>query len=1177
MRCLVACLGIYFSLSICSEAQIIINEIQSSNINTIIDEFSEYPDWIELYNSTDSPVDISGWYLSDDKQVLNKWPIPSFTMNPENYLLVFASGKDIGQLPVKWSTIIEIGDSFDYWIPDQQIDDNWKLSGFVDPEWQRGISGFGYGDGDDSTEISNPLSSLYLRRDFLIEDTSKIKQMVLHVDYDDGFIAYLNGIEVTRGNMGAAHSVVTYDQYTENEHEALMYKGGFPESFDISEYLSVLINDTNTLAIEVHNASSTSTDMTIIPFLSLGKTIYDSVQEGPSDYLQLNEGNPHTNFKIKSEGESIYLSDSEGNIIDSLAAVYIPSDYSYGKIYNTNSDYNYFLNPTPGNENDSIGYSILTNDNVIFSRNGGYFNGSLVLSLNSPSGESIYYTLDGTEPDTSSAIFSENIIISENKVVKAAVIRSGFLPGKVFAKTYFNDHQPDIPVLCISTEPDNLWDYNTGIYVMGPNAEPSVPHFGANFWMDWEKPVFIELYNTNGYTVVSQAGGTKIYGKWSRARAQKSLAFFARKSYGNADFEANIFPKRSISDYKSFVARNAGNDCDIAFIRDAFMTDLTSHLGLDYQSFQPVATFLNGEYWGIYNLREKINEDFLASHHQINADNINLLEGDAEILEGDNTSYLELTSFLQSKSSLANPEDYTYVNSKIDIDNYIKYQLVQIYVDNTDWPGNNMKFWNSNLPGSKYRWILYDTDFGFGEYSSTSYSNNTLDFALEPYGPEWPNPPWSTLLLRKLVTNTYFRNNFINQFADHINTTFLTTAVNRKVDSIKKLYISEMVHHKVRWGGSYDSWSYEVERLKTWGQARPSYMRNHIRSTFNLSAQYNITLTVSNKLHGTIKLNSIHPVKYPFTGIYFKDVPIKMEAVPEVGYTFVRWEGEVNSADRILWYDPQKAASFKAVFEPVSVEDIQIVINEINYNSGPEYLTSDWVEFYNRGNSTVDLSGYLFSDSNPDSGFVFPLGTIMYPEDYLIVAKSIKKFSEVHPDVSPVLGNIIFGLSSSGDELRLYDTDGNVIDAVDYQVYSPWPEAANGLGPTLELKMPDLDNGQPENWKADFNGGTPGKANHGFVGIEKAEQPVLSSLSVFPSHFSDYATIEFSLEKSSDVELQLIDIQGRTIKTLRLGHFSPGSYSNNIYPDDIRLNSGVYLIKLTTNHDQLVKKIIYTR
>lgn len=1098
MKYLFVCFSVWLVIAHCSEAQVIINEVQSSNIITTSDEFNEYPDWIELFNSTDTVVDITGWFLSDDKQILDKWLVPSFSMTPDSYLLVYASGKDIAQIPVKWSTVVNVGDSFDYWIPDHAIDDEWKMSGFVDSEWRKGISGFGYGDNDDSTVVSEPVASLYIRREFLIDDTSKIKQMMLHVDYDDGFVAYLNGIEVARGNMGDARSMVTYNQYTTSEHEAKIYQGGLPESFNISEYKSFLLNDTNTLAIQVHNASTTSTDMTIIPFLSFGKTSYDSAQEGPSEYLQLKTGFPHTNFKIKTEGESIYLSDSKGNIIDSIAAVHIPADYSYGKVFNEFSEFKYFLNPTPGEKNDSVGYLLFNNDTVIFSRNGGYFSSSFDLSLNSPFGDRIYYTIDGSEPDTNSMKFNDAIEISGNKIVKAVIIKPGYLPGKVFAKTYFNDHQPDLPVLCISTDPDNLWDYNTGIYVMGPNAETAKPHFGANFWMDWEKPVFIELYHSNGKVILNQNGGTKIFGKWSRARAQKSLAFFARKSYGNDLFDAKLFPKRNITEYKSFVARNAGNDFDIAFMRDAFMTDLTSRLELDYQSFQPVATFLNGEYWGIYNLREKVNEDFIATHHHLNTDDINILEDDAEILEGDNTSYLELKSFLENKASLSSTDDYSYVNSKIDIDNYIKYQLVQIYIDNTDWPGNNIKFWNSNVPHDKYRWILYDTDFGFGEYNETSYTHNTLNFALESYGPSWPNPPWSTLLFRKMVTNTFFRNNFINQFADHINTTFLTTAVNRKVDSIKNLYSSEMVYHKERWGGSYSSWSYEVERLKTWGRNRPSYMRNHIRSTFNLTAQYNITLTVSNKVHGSIKLNSIHPDSYPFTGIYFKDVPIKMEAIPKVGYRFVRWEGEVNSSDRIVWYNPQKNASFKAVFEPIKPEDIQIVINEINYNSGSDYQTADWVELYNNGNSTVDLSGFLFSDSNPDSGYIFPAGTILYPDNYIVVAKNKSKFSKIHPGVTPVIGNFIFGLSSGGDELRLYNKDGNVLDGVDYLAYAPWPEAANGLGPTLELKEPHLDNGQPENWKADYNGGTPGKANHGLVSLEKSERPVLSSLSVFP-------------------------------------------------------------------------------
>lgn len=1159
-------------------AQVLINEIQSANVQTISDEFNEYPDWIELMNTSVSAVNLSGWCLSDDRANLTKWQLPAISLDAGQVILIYASGRNLSGELVFWQTVIDKGAMFIYLVPGDTVSANWNSISYNDINWPSGPSGFGFGDGDDATEIPFPVTSIYIRKKFTVADISTIKSMLLHVDYDDGFAAWLNGTEVARANLGSPGTAITYDRLADANREALMYASGAPELFDISSRISILQNGTNVLCMQVHNIADNSSDLTLIPFFTLGKSSVENASDKPAEILNLGTNAPHTNFKLKSAGEAIYLTKPSGIIADSMAAVAIPPDYSYGRLSGSTTQFGIFLNPTPGNLNAATAQILLPQDTVIFSRKGGYYQGSFSLTLSSPTFDVIYYTTDGSEPKLTSSVYTRGFLISGNKVVRARIIRDGFLPGKTYSRTYINDHKPDLPIICLSTDPFNLWDYNNGMYVMGPNAQSSEPNFGANFWMDWEKPVNVELYDPQGVVLLNQPAGGKIFGAWSRAREQKSFALFARKNYGKNEFSAQLFKQKDIPEFKSFIIRNGGNDWNMAFIRDGVITDMTSHLGVEHQAYQPVAAYLNGEYWGMYNMREKVNEDFLEANRGVNSKTVNLLELQGNAIEGDNTGYMQLVSFLESNTSLAASEKYSYVADRIDIDNFIKYQLVQIYIGNDDWPGNNIKYWNTTAPESKFRWILYDTEFSFGIYNEGNYSTNDIDDALTPYGGGWPNPPWSTLLFRRLVTNANFRNNFINQLADNANTTFKPSNINKYVDSISALVENEMVYHKIRWGQSYENWKYEVERIKSWGDLRSDYIFEQVRSTFSLVGQSNITLRVSDNRHGKIRMNSIVLKNFPFTGTYFKGVPVEIEAIPAPGYKFSHWEGDNSTSDRIIQYDPVKTSAFKAVFEPAVESDVSIVLNEINYNSPDNLNASDWIELYNNGNTTVDLSGYIFTDSDPDSGFVFPQGTILNTGDFLVVARNLKNFKAINSTVNNVIGEFQFGLSSDGDELRLYSQDLKVIDAVDYLPYTPWPEEANGNGPTLELSDPESDNGQPENWVAVKNGGTPGRKNSMFSGIREifANRTNDSQYLIYPTRFNDYTSIDFKLNQSSQVKIDIVDLQGRIIETLANNYYHEGVYTESWIPS-ANIVSGIYLVRIITSENFYTQQIIYSK
>ena len=603
--------------------------------------------------------------------------------------------------------------------------------------------------------------SVFARKTFQIDDPTIITKALFHIDYDDGYIAYLNGVEFSRRNMGAPNTEVYYNETTAGLHEAEIYAGGFPEeiSIDLNEF--PIVSGDNTLAVEVHNYNTSSSDLSCIPFLTLG---YNSEIDNPTEPHQLMvlpNSYLHTNFKISSSGEDLILSDQEENVLDSIFTGTMETDMSFGRYFESGS-WVLFAEPTPGSSNSTSSYAGALSP-IEFSMASGFYNqGQISVELSTPDeSAAIYFTTDGTTPTMDDFNYGYSIPLTSTTVIRARAFLNGWLPSETESKTYIfgEDEAEGLPVVFLSTDPSTFFDEDTGMYVMGPNASWDFPYFGANFWEDWERPIHFEILETDGSGYAANAG-VKIFGGWSRGFPQKSLAIYARNYYGPSEFGYILFPNTAVESYEAFVLRNSGNDWESTMLRDGFITSLANDLDIDHQQYRPAVHYLNGEFWGIQNIREKVNEHFLASNHSISADNIDLLElegvNEWNIIHGTNTDYINLIDYLENQDM----NDTLVQNALehwIDIESYMSYQAFQIFIDNQDWPGNNIKFWRDHRFGEKWRWILYDTDFGFGIWDYNAYTHNTLSFALDPNGPGWPNPPWSTFLFRKMMDNDHFK------------------------------------------------------------------------------------------------------------------------------------------------------------------------------------------------------------------------------------------------------------------------------------------------------------------------------------------------------------------------------------------------------------------------------------
>ena len=1169
---------------------VVLNEYMSSNGSTLFDEDGETPDWIELYNPGTVAIDLGGYGITDNPLEPYKWVFPAIEILPQDHLLIYASGKDRQEWVAHWETIIDWGYNWSYFPGNSPPPDNWNQQNFNDASWASGPSGFGYGDNDDATVV-DPVMSLYIRYEFSISNLESILKIILHVDYDDGFVAYINGEEIARANIGSPGIPPAHDQGADSWREAEIYQGGEPDEYLIDAAESLLENGTNVLALQVHNFNLESSDLTLIPFLTLGLDNAPQNAQGLSEHLDVADINLHTNFKISSTGEILVLSSPSGAVQDSISTGTMLGDISRGRQPDGGTDWVFFGESTPGTANVTAGYSGVLEPPYVSLPGSPFSNpGTITMSTDTPDAE-VYYTTDGSYPDDSSQLYEGYIYVDDNTILRAIATKQGWLNSRPSTHSYLFDYTGDLPVVSLSTNPEHFWDNDSGIYVMGPNASNQFPYFEANFWQDWERPIHIEMFEPDGELTFSIDAGVKIYGNFSRAFPQKSLTIFARSAYGYTSIDYQIFPEKDIENFEAIILRNSGNDYDNTHFRDGLVSILADRTGATAQAYRPAVVYLNGEYWGIQNIREKINEHFLASRFAIDPENIDMLEGNNQVIHGDQTHYIDLLNFIEI-NDMTESENYSVVTSAMNVDNFIRYNITQIFVDNWDWPGNNIKYWRSRTPDGRWHWILFDADFAFGLFTPGGYAHNMLQFATNPDGPSetiwgwdpwWPNPPWSTFLLRTLLENESFKNDFINYFADHLNTTFRPDEILSVVDNITDELAGEMPEHTSRWDLNLAWWYNNVNALRNFIFYRNAFMWSHIQSYFNLAGTYQLHLDMDGG-SGSININSINAYNFPWQGQYFDQIPIQIQAVPAPGFQFVGWAG-LNTTSNSITVTSSIDTTLTAVFEPATSDSSAIVINEINYNSADDYDAQDWVELTNNGGGAINLSGWQFKDEDDSHVFVIPEQTILENGAFIVLAEDTAIFNEFFPGTGPVVGNLNFGFSGGGELIRLYDANGVFIDQVTYDDDDPWPAEADGEGPTLELINPSLDNALASSWGYSTNMyGTPGSENSVYQELFTEN---ISSVPTdyilrqnYPNPFNPRTVIQYEMPTQGRVTITIYDILGREVVRLVAAVQGPGyktitwDAKNEV---GLAVGAGLYFYQLKTAAYVNTKKMILVR
>ena len=1190
-------------------AQLIINEISSNNKSTLQDNEGDYPDWIELFNESTDTVNLNGYTISDDREELDKYIIPDINIAPFSYLILFASGKNYVSDVTYWETLVGNGQIAKYILPNSQTDNNWIEKDFNDQNWLNGQYGIGYGDEDDETVVSNGTQSIFARSYFQVDDLKSVKSMILHMDYDDAFVAYLNGTEIARENI-TGDAPLAHDHQADSYTEPRIPTGQYPWEKDISEYISLLEEGKNVLALQVHNFNTGSSDLTAYPFLSLGFKSEINNSNGTNEILEISdirERKIHTNFKLSSKGETIYISDTDSVVIDSLNYPVLISDESYGLINNPDSvEYGIFNNPTPGTENGTSGYNKRLKIPEL-NYYGGFYDGFISLKLHESGSDNdemppVYYTTDGSIPTSESLLLNGNQLdFFRTGIVRLRAIQKNALPSPIQTETYFIQQNHDLPVISISTHPRNLWSDEEGIYVVGTNGIGGNGHEKANWNQDWEIPVGFEYYNEDGIREINTAAGAKIFGGWSRLNPMKSLSIFFRSEYGLGEVDLKLFESKDISKFESIVLRNSGNDFTSqghSMFRDGLMSTLVNDTEIDNNAFQPSVVYLNGEYWGIHNIREKLNEHYVESNSYADSEYIDLIGNGGGVsqfraVHGSAEKYDDLIRYSTSRP-LGFRQFYDEVETMLDIDNYIDYHLTQIYYSNTDWPGNNTKIWRSRNQDGKWRWILYDTDFGFNLRYGGNVSHNTLTFALDPSGPGWPNPPWSTRLLRNMFDSPIFKVKFANRMADLMNKNFKPSHVHMVIDSLSNLIESEIPRHmntetrSGAYGGTVDGWYDQISLMKDFGTERPRWIEQHFTQPISQGGKLGVgplvdtTIRLSHKNRGVVVINrlvideSIAQIlsnSLVWTGKYFSNVEIPVRAQSRKGYEFIGWTGDIISNNPTITITA--GVNIAANFAPASSEN-EIVITEIMYNSDDEIDSGDWVEIFNNKNSDIDLTDWVLKDEDDGHEFLFSDGTILKSGNYAIIVRDSVKFKEVYDHSVDILGEMDFGLAGGSDDVRIFDNFGVIIDSVSYDDESPWPVEADGQGYSLELINIESDNSIAESWQASkYAQGSPGLENGILIDNEKynSDLPTTYHLSQnYPNPFNPSTWIEFAIPKSGFVKIEIYSSLGQKVAELANNNYPAGSHAVEFNAN--LLASGVYFYKLITPDFEKTRKML---
>ena len=849
-----------------------------------------------------------------------------------------------------------------------------------------------------------------------------------------------------------------------------------------------------------------------------------------------------------------------------------------------------------------------------FSLPAGFYADSISLSITStvPASQ-IRYTLNGSEPTITSMLYSGPIKIKNRShlansistiktnpsfsyphpgydilrantrgwlqpfdttfkatVIKAKVFKIGFVSDSTKVASYLIKEGTSVmfslPVISISLDSLDLFDYTNGMYVYGKDSV-----IEGNYNNDTvEKKAYIEFFESSGIQKIGQFATIKNHGNGGRHAPLKSLQLKAESSYGKGYFENKFFQNSEVTKHDRLLLRNGGHRLD-CMPSDDVGGDFFKSINNITQNNRQCIVLLNGEYWGVETLKELVDNNYFLRKYNIPKTNCVILQQTGTLnegLPGDEIPYTNLLSFL-SANSLSTTPNYNYVTGEMDIESFTDFQCAEIFIGNGDWPDNNVKYWrfkrpindlslNNHLDG-RWRWMIYDLDASFGGDCSGIYpASNSLIRALDPTFTNY------TLPLRSLISNSQYKIDFINRYADLLNSNFLSFQLVKSINKTSAAFNPEMPQHVARWRypsiatnlvardietPSTTKWNTIISGMLNFAGQRANKTRKNFLSFFSLADTVKITINVNDTTMGKVKINSLYldnwlikntSKVYPWTGTYYNGNPIAIEAMAYPGFKFEHWN-LITDISKTVTKNVTSDTLITAYFipDPTFMPLNYLILNEVlvlnSTTISDNYLQKDsWIEIYNPNAFSVDLAGfYLSNDASNKKKFQIKNTspqTIIKPHDFLII----------WADNDTLQGNLHtnFKLNFSGDSIYLTLPNGKqTADSVMFN------------GQTSNVSYGRQHDGDP-NWIF-FSTPTPNASNVS-VGIKELKQ---NKFIVYPNPSS------FELNITTPINCSIYDVFGRNL----------GDYKNTSKINISSLMQGVYFLK---SEDGFVFKFI---
>jgi hypothetical protein len=609
----------------------------------------------------------------------------------------------------------------------------------------------------------------------------------------------------------------------------------------------------------------------------------------------------HAGFRLSGDGEYVGIFNPQGTLTDQLTYCTQANDVSYGRSPVNPSIWWYFGVPTPGAPNAPYGSAVMeAAGEPVFSLKEGFYAGPQMLYISTQEpGAQIRFTFDGSTPNEQSPVFSDSFPLNLNLCIKARLYAPGKMPGKVVTRTYFINENLQLPVLSISSNAPNLYGFDFGIL--------------QNAIKDREIPATMEYFEPGtGERAFVTGVGLRVFGTTIYNLPQRPLSVRFREKYGDETLRYPLFKGKPIAQYTSFLLRNGGNDYNTAYFRDGLGVNLVKgKMDIDYQDYQPCAVFINGAFHGIYELRERLDEQYLASNHEINANQIDYLEDSLQVSSGEPYAFAALMDYVQ-QNDLADPAVFAKVAGQVDVDEYCNYLIHRAFIGYQIADLNN-RYWRNRDANGKWRWIAADLEHGFGQLGGDAFQVNTIG---KLAGLSGNLPEWATLLFNRMLQNPGFRDEFMQRSAAYLNTIYRSEVTIGVVDSLKNLLQPHMPRHIGRWQTppSMQAWQGNVSLIKTFLSNRPFHYRKHLTELFGNPDSVQVSMQIAGQ--GKVVMSGV-PFTQAMSGPFFKQATIRLEAIPAPGFRFVTWQG-LNTTDETTTLVPSGDTSFTAVFAPVS-------------------------------------------------------------------------------------------------------------------------------------------------------------------------------------------------------------------------------------------------------------------